>query len=105
MVPPAALVAAALTLWGAKALIPIMLAAAASAVVAPHPTESLARTLGVSFALKALYWVGTRALHHVAVRRSQPRIPVLRRQRLAQAVCRGRAHECAPECTPLSRAA
>ncbi len=60
--PPAALVAAALTLWGAKALVPIMLAATASSILTPVPYEAVWRTLLVSFAIKTIYWAGTRAL-------------------------------------------
>ncbi len=61
--PPAALLAAAVTWWGARALFPIILAASLSAILAPTSTEPLWRVLAVSAVLKGLYWLGAHVLH------------------------------------------
>jgi PAS domain S-box-containing protein len=55
--PPAALLAAACILWGARALAPIILAAAAVAVWAPNSTDQLLGVLLVSTLLKVIYWL------------------------------------------------
>ena len=60
--PPAALVAAAVTYWGARALVPIILAASVSAIAAPADIVPLWRILLVSAFLKVAYWAGARLL-------------------------------------------
>ncbi|MEO5873330.1 MAG: response regulator [Gemmatimonadaceae bacterium] len=60
--PPAALLAAAVTWWGARALVPIILAASLSAMLAPMGSEPLWRVLVASALLKIAYWAGARAL-------------------------------------------
>ena len=61
--PPAALLAAACVLWGARALVPIIAASSALILWLPStPSEPLWRVLLVSALLKALYWVAARAL-------------------------------------------
>ena len=60
--PPAALLAAAVTVWGARALPPIILAASLRAIVTSAPGESLLEILLVSALLKVIYWAGARLL-------------------------------------------
>ncbi|MEO8166629.1 MAG: hypothetical protein ABI623_00190, partial [bacterium] len=60
--PPAALVAAAFTYWGARAFVPIMLAATVSALASPAGPESMWRVLAMSALLKGIYWMGARLL-------------------------------------------
>lgn len=60
--PPAALLAAACILWGARALVPIILAASAVAIWLPTTSEPLAGVLVVSGLLKIIYWLGARSL-------------------------------------------
>ena len=61
--PPAALLAAACILWGARALVPIVAAATAVLLWLPDTSAPLWRLLLVSVALKAIYWVASRVLH------------------------------------------
>jgi two-component system cell cycle sensor histidine kinase/response regulator CckA len=60
--PPAALLAAAVTWWGARALVPIIIAASLSAILAPMGSEPLWRVLAVSAFMKIAYWAGARML-------------------------------------------
>jgi PAS domain S-box-containing protein len=60
--PPAALLAAACLLWGARALIPIVLAASAVAVWSPASPTELWHVLLVSALLKVIYWLCARPL-------------------------------------------
>jgi PAS domain S-box-containing protein len=60
--PPAALLAAACILWGARALLPIIAAASLLAVLTPTPGESLWQVLVFSALLKATYWAASRLL-------------------------------------------
>ncbi|MDQ6633854.1 MAG: MASE1 domain-containing protein, partial [Gemmatimonadota bacterium] len=60
--PPAALLAAACLLWGARALLPIILAASSVAVLAPTGTNPLWRVLALSALLKVIYWLCARML-------------------------------------------
>ena len=63
--PPAALLAAALTYWGAPALVPVILAASLIAIASPAGPEPLWRVLLVSAALKVIYWAGAKVLRRV----------------------------------------
>jgi PAS domain S-box-containing protein len=60
--PPTALVAAACILWGARALVPVILASAAVLVWLPPATEPLWRAILVSVVLKTVYWAAARLL-------------------------------------------
>ncbi|MFL5606561.1 MAG: MASE1 domain-containing protein, partial [Gemmatimonadaceae bacterium] len=60
--PPAALLAAACMLWGARALVPIVLAACTLAVWSADRTTGLARVLAVSALIKVIYWSFARTL-------------------------------------------
>jgi two-component system, cell cycle sensor histidine kinase and response regulator CckA len=60
--PPAALLAAACILWGARALIPIIAASSLLLVLTPPPTEALWRVLVISALLKVVYWASSRML-------------------------------------------
>ena len=60
--PPAALLATGVTVWGARALPPIILAASLRAVLWGAPDESLVDVLIVSALLKAIYWAAARLL-------------------------------------------
>jgi two-component system, cell cycle sensor histidine kinase and response regulator CckA len=60
--PPAALLAAALTYWGAPALAPVILAASVIAVASPSSPVPLWRILLVSALLKVIYWTGAKVL-------------------------------------------
>ena len=60
--PPAALVAAACILWGARALVPIVAAASLLAVLTPTVDDALWQVLVFSVLLKATYWAASRVL-------------------------------------------
>jgi PAS domain S-box-containing protein len=60
--PPAALLAAACILWGARALLPIILAASTVALLTPTTAAELWRVLLVSVLLKVIYWLCARTL-------------------------------------------
>ena len=63
--PPAALLAAACILWGARALVPIIGASIAVLLWLPDPLEPLWRVLLVSAVLKAIYWLAEIGRAHV----------------------------------------
>ncbi|MEP6732574.1 MAG: ATP-binding protein [bacterium] len=63
--PPAALIAAALTLWGGPALVPIILAASIAAILGPASDEPISRVILVSALLKCIYWAGARTLRRL----------------------------------------
>jgi hypothetical protein len=60
--PPAALLAAACILWGARALAPIILAASAVAIWAPTTPGAVGPVLAVSVLSKVIYWLCARTL-------------------------------------------
>ncbi len=60
--PPAALLAAACTLWGARALGPIIAASFATLLLTIAPSWSLLWLLVFTVILKALYWLAARTL-------------------------------------------
>ena len=60
--PPAALVAAACIVWGGRALLPLIVGGLISAVVVGHPDDPLWRSMLLSCALKATYWLAALAL-------------------------------------------
>lgn len=60
--PPAALVAAGVTIWGARALVPIMLAASVNVALGPPDTNALWEVLLLSLAIKIVYWAAAQAL-------------------------------------------
>jgi PAS domain S-box-containing protein len=60
--PPAALLAAACILWGARALAPIILAASAVALWSPASSTALWHVLLVSALLKVIYWLSAGSL-------------------------------------------
>jgi PAS domain S-box-containing protein len=60
--PPAALLAAAVTWWGARALLPIIAAASLSAILGPAASEPVWHVIAVSAVLKIVYWAGARLL-------------------------------------------
>jgi hypothetical protein len=60
--PPAALVAAACLLWGARALVPLILGAVTLALWSPPVDEPLWRLVLVSILLTVIYWLGARTL-------------------------------------------
>ena len=68
--PPAALLAAAVTIWGARALVPIMLAATITAVFGAPDSEPLWRVLTVSALLKVTYWAASTALRRFGFNRA-----------------------------------
>src|SRR4051812_35353450 len=57
--PPAALLAAACILWGARALLPIIAAATLLTVLSPTPGESLWQVFAFSIVLKVTYWAAS----------------------------------------------
>ena len=63
--PPVALLAAGVTLWGARALVPIVLAAGVDAMLADPGAVPLWRILIVSALIKVVYWIGARALRRL----------------------------------------
>lgn len=60
--PPAALVAAATFLYGARAIAPLVAGALAASLLVPRIDEPLGRVLLVSILLKGIYWAGMTAL-------------------------------------------
>jgi len=56
--PPAALLAAAVTWWGARALIPVVIAVSLSAILVPTNYEPAWRVIAVSVIAKLVYWAG-----------------------------------------------
>jgi PAS domain S-box-containing protein len=63
--PPAALLVAALLMWGGRALIPIMLGAVVCDVLAPASPEPLWRVLVGSALIKGVYWLGAIVLRRL----------------------------------------